>query len=300
MTKQVWNEVCIKTTNVISGMLSEYLNEEGAEGIVIEKNDEEEQISYYITLKAYFPQDKEYLAELIHRINYELDYLVKANYDVGSREIAVNEVADMNWENSWQKFFEPFRVGNHLVIKPIWSEYEAKKDDVVINFDPGGFFGATPHPSTRLCLEEIEVIANNTSDKENYNILDLGSGSGILSLALYSMGLKKITAIDIDPIAISTSEENFSLSDMNIKLFMGELKDCNETYDLIAGNLLAEIIEELAEQIAHKLNKNGLFIGAGITKQQEAHIAEVLEKVGITIESKRYLEEWVLLKGKKR
>ena len=114
------------------------------------------------------------------------------------------------------------------------------------------------------------------------------------------MGLKKITAIDIDEIAVSTSEANFKLSNMDIPLFLGEIKDFNDSYDIIAGNLLPEIIEELAEEISKKLNKGGIFIGAGITKEQEPKVIEILERVGIKSEPKRFFEEWVLLKGIKQ
>lgn len=296
MTSQNWIEISIKTTNIVSDMLSEFLSFKGSDAIVVDKDENDEIVSYFITLKAYFTEEFQYLDEVLIELKAQLKKYSDSGLDIGEGQITHKLIKEEDWSN-WQEYFEPFKVGNHLVFKPVWSEYEKQEGDIVIDFDPGGFFGATPHPSTRLCLEEIEEICLNTKDKENCNILDLGSGSGILSLAFYHMGLKKITAIDIDEIAVSTSEENFKLNNMDIPLSLSEIKDCNDTYDIIAGNLLPEIIEELAEEISQKLNKGGIFIGAGITKEQQDKVIEILEKVGIKSEPKRFFEEWVLLKG---
>ena len=157
-------------------------------------------------------------------------------------------------------------------------------------------FCSSPHPSTRLCLEEIEELSLTIEKKDNLNILDLGVGSGILSLVLFKLGFKNITAIDIDPVAIRNSEDNFELNDMDINLFLGEINDCSENYDIIAGNLLAETIIELSSQISSKLNEKGFFIGAGVTKKQENLVIEEMEKNSLFLDKKRYFDEWVLLR----
>lgn len=291
-----WQEIAIKTTVKVSEALSEFMLEHGSDGVVIDKNEEDEVVTYYVTLKAYFTE-KEDLNAIISDLNTYLELLAKNDNDIGSGEVSINQIKSSDWENDWKQYFDAFKVGKNLVIKPTWSEYDTTPEDIIIPFDPGGFFGTTPHPSTRLCLEEIEDIASDIKNPNDFNVLDLGTGSGILSLALYHLGFKKITAIDIDPVAIRTSEDNFALNNMSVELFLGELKDCHEKYDFIAGNLLAEIIEELADEIAEKLNKNGLFIGAGITKQKETDIEKALEKVGIKIIKKRYFEEWLCFRA---
>lgn len=291
-----WQEIAIKTTIKASDALSDFMLEHGSDGVVVDKNEEDEVVTYYITLKAYFTEEED-LNPIISKLKPYLEELSKNGSDIGSGEVVVNQIKASDWENDWKQYFDAFKVGKNLVIKPEWAEYDSTPEDIIIPFDPGGFFGTTPHPSTRLCLEEIEDIASGIKNPNDFNVLDLGTGSGILSLALYHLGFKKITAIDIDPVAIRTSEDNFTLNNMNIELFLGELKDCKENYDFIAGNLLAEIIEELAQEIADKLNKNGLFIGAGITKQKEADIEKALEKVGIKIIKKRYAEEWLCFRA---
>ncbi len=292
MNHKIWKELSINTTVVVSEILSEFLSLKGAEWISIDTENE-------VILKAYFPADF-VLESLLIELNHELESLHNSGFDTGDRIVSVINLKEADWENDWKKHFTAFHVGKHLVVKPVWAEYSPQINDIVIDFDPGGFFGSTPHPSTRLCLEEIEEITTEIKDNEKFNILDLGTGSGILSLAFYFYGLKKITAIDIDPIAIRTSEENFRINKMNINLFFGELKDCNETYDIIAGNLLAEIIESLADELSQKLNKGGIFIGAGITRQKEDDVKNSLEKVGIFIEKKRYDGEWVLIRAVKK
>ncbi|MFN4150175.1 MAG: 50S ribosomal protein L11 methyltransferase [Candidatus Sericytochromatia bacterium] len=299
MSSQNWIEISINTTSEVSDILSEFLTFRGSDAIVVDKDDNDEIVSYLITLKSYFTEDFKDIDSLVEELKNKLNEFSQSGLNIGNGNVTVKIIKEEDWSN-WQQYFEPFKTGNHLVFKPIWSEYEKQDGDIVIDFDPGGFFGATPHPSTKLCLEEIEEICLNTTNKDECKILDLGSGSGILSLAFYHMGLKKITAIDIDEIAVSTSEANFKLSNMDIPLFLGEIKDCNEIYDIIAGNLLPEIIEVLAEDISNKLNKGGIFIGAGITKEQEPKVIEILEKVGIKSEAKRTFEEWVLLKGIKQ
>lgn len=297
MNNENWKEITISTTFKACEIITEFLEEIGIQGITFDR--EQEQNNAF--LKGYFLESELDEAQVINNINNKLDSIKNSGIDIGKKEVIINEVKESDWANDWKQYFEPFRAGKHLVIKPFWLEdFSSQTDDVVINFDPGGFFGSTPHPSTRLCLEEIEELVETSKIQSNSNILDLGSGSGILSLALYSLGIKKITAIDIDPVAIRSSEDNFKINNMDIELFLGDLKDCNDTYDFIAGNLLAETIIELSEQLSEKLNKNGIFIGAGVTRIQEESVINALEKVNIFVENKRYKDEWVLIRGIKR
>jgi ribosomal protein L11 methyltransferase len=293
-----WKEITINTTVEVSELLSIYLNEAGSDGVSIDRENPENNIAI---IKAYFQDNTLNIDSMVKEIKNKLTVFSNSGLNIGSGEVSESPIKEEDWGNDWKKYFDIFHLGKRLVVRPIWCEYLSKKGEVVINFDPGGFFGSTPHPSTRLCLEEIEEFSDEIkSGKDKYNILDLGSGSGILSLALYLLGFKNITAIDIDPVAIRTSDENFRINNMDLNLFLGELKDCHETYDLIAGNLLAEIIEELSTELSQKLNKGGVFIGAGITRQKEYTLTKSLENVGIFIEKKRYFEEWVLIRAVKK
>ncbi|MFN8575638.1 MAG: 50S ribosomal protein L11 methyltransferase [Candidatus Sericytochromatia bacterium] len=286
---QQWNEISINIDYKIYDDFSSFLEELGFEGISINKEDNKDSG----ILKAYFLDNEFDIDKLTKQIEEQIGIYNKTNHTLPS--IKINSVIEEDWSNDWKKNFTFFRVGKNLVFKHIWDNYDSLDNDIVINFDSGAFFGTTPHPSTNLCLEEIEIISEKFNNKEKYKILDLGVGSGILSLAFYKLGFRNITAVDIDETAIRTSKDNFEINDIDINLFLGDLDSCNDTYDIIAGNLLGEIIIELADKIYQKTNKNGLFIGAGININQENEVISTLEKIGFEIKNKVKEGEWVLI-----
>lgn len=293
MNNEKWKEITVLTSFNTCELLTEFFEEIGIQGITFDREQEHDKS----VLKGYFLENELDENELIESIKAKVNNIK----DGITSEVNISDIKNSDWTNDWKQYFNTFRVGKHLVIKPFWiDQTETKNGDTVINFDPGGFFGSTPHPSTRLCLEEIEEISDTKKINNKSNILDLGSGSGILSLALYQLGYKNITAIDIDPVAIRSSEDNFNLNNMDIDLFLGDLKDCDDKYDFIAGNLLAETIIELSAQIGEKLNDKGVFIGAGITQLQEENVIKALEKVNLFVENKRYKDEWVLIRAVKK
>jgi ribosomal protein L11 methyltransferase len=289
-----WTEVSVSTTTIAGELLSDFLISEGAKGIVLGEWDSVEK-SEYTTVKAYFPEDMHNISLLLEKIHYKLDGYYAAGLNVGEKKISINMVMEEDWANSWKQYFKVMHVGKNLVVKPLWEDYQPKDSDLVINFDPGMAFGTGAHPSTRVCMEELEALAPSVSDKDNFNILDLGTGSGILTLVLSLFGFKKLTAVDIDPVAVRAAAENFRINNLAVNLFLGELKDCHETYDLIAGNLLAEIITGITGEIAAKLNPGGIFMGAGIIKPREDDVTDALTKAGLTVETRKYFDEWVFL-----
>ncbi len=293
-----WAELSINTTTIVSELLSEFLLQEGAKGVVLGEWDPDN-ISEYTTLKAYYPEEIPNFKELLLKINEKLLSYQKSGLITGAGEISVKLVKEEDWANSWKKYFHTLRIGKNLVIKPLWEEYQVHGTDIVINFDPGMAFGTGTHPSTQLCMEEIEKLAEKIPDKESFTVLDLGTGSGILAITLNLLGFKKITAVDIDPVAIKASKENFKINNLNINLFQGELKDCNSTFDFIAGNLLAEIIESIANDLYKKLNKEGIFLGSGIIKQKEKDVISSLLASGFIIKDTRYLGDWAMILAKK-
>ncbi len=276
---QIYIEIDLSESEIISNFLFEY----EVEGVFIEKENSEKTI-----IRGFFNSDSIDKNDLENTIKSEFKNL----------KLEIKEVEKTDWVDNSQKEFKVFKVGENLVFKPIWQNYEPMNNqEIIIDFDPGSFFGVTPHPSTRLCIEEIEILSKDLN--KNIRILDLGVGSGILSLAFYKLGFKYITAIDIDVTAISTSEDNFKLNNMDINLFFGEIKDCNGKFDFIAGNLLSETIIELASQISEKLNNKGIFIGAGINKNQEKEITKVLNQYNLKVDYVKYSNEWILIKAQK-
>ncbi|MFN8674662.1 MAG: 50S ribosomal protein L11 methyltransferase [Candidatus Sericytochromatia bacterium] len=294
-------ELSFKSTSDISDNICDFLLSIGSSGTVLDKDENDEVVSFNLTIKAYFDYDIDSNFIKNQIISY-FNNLEKLGFNIISKEIIINDINNEGWENSYQEYFQPFEVGKNLVIKPIWHEYK-NDNKVIIDFDPSSFFGVTPHPSTRLCLEELEYLfydynKKGLDGKKNINFLDLGVGSGILSLVVHKFGVKNITAIDIDEVAIRNATDNFLLNKIEAQLFLGEIDNCKEKYDFIAGNLLADTIIELSEKIKSKLNKNGYFIGAGITNLQEEKVITSLEKIGFLLENKRSYENWTLLRFK--
>lgn len=292
-----WTEISINTTTIAGELISEFLIEEGAKGIVLGEWSPDS-LSEYTTVKAYMPFDYDQINELEDKIMKQLKNYSESGLKTGAKEVIVKKVKEDEWSNSWKQYFHVTHIGKNFVIKPLWEDYQAKANELVINFDPGMAFGTGTHPSTQLCLEKLEEFADQFEDK-NINILDLGTGSGVLAIAMNLLGFKNITAIDNDSVAINASEENFKTNNLIIELFKGEIKDCNDSYDFIAGNLLAEIIESLSAQIAEKLKPQGIFMGAGIIRQKEKSVTESLENNGLKLIEKKYHDDWVLLVFKK-
>jgi len=287
-----WKEITINTTLVASDLLSDFLIGYGAKGVVLGEW-EPDKISEYTKVKAYFPFDFVETKELEENIQKEFLRYQECGLNVGAKEINFSVVKEEDWANSWKQYFHVLHVGKNIVIKPLWEEYEKKADDIVINFDPGMAFGTGTHPSTQLCMEEIESFFDK--DKLNYNVLDLGTGSGILSIQMALMGVNKITAVDNDIVAIKASKENFSLNNLDINIFKGSIDDCSEKYDFIAGNILAEIIENLAEGISKKLVDNGIFMGSGIINHKKNDVIKKLESFGLKLKKEQYKGDWVML-----
>lgn len=290
-----WKEISISTTTVVGELLSDFLISEGAKGVVLGEW-KPDAVSEYTIVKAYFPQEFDNMSELSEKINAKFEHYKDSGLNTGAKEITVNLVKEEDWANSWKQYFHTFKIANHTIIKPIWEEYEKQPNDIVVNFDPGMAFGTGSHPSTQLCMQEIEErFFDSDTNKETYNVFDLGTGSGILAIQFGLLGFKKITAADTDPVSVRASRENFRINNLDINLFEGSISQCTEEFDFIAGNLLAEIIEMLSSDIFAKLKKGGIFMGSGIINHKENDVIEKLTSVGLTLKKQKYQGDWVLL-----
>lgn len=288
-----WIEICINTTTIVGELLSEFFENEGSKGVIL--GEWHEDISEYTTVKAYFLEGEKDINDILDLINDKLRLYSEYGLNIGSGEVFYNTVKEEDWSNNWKKFFTTFKLGKNIIIKPIWDQYNKQENDIIINFDPGMAFGTGAHPSTKLCIEELEILSEKLSDK-NINILDLGTGSGILTIELALMGFNNITAIDNDIVAYRASNENFNINKMNPELIHGTINDTDKKFDLIVGNLLAEIIESLSYEISQKLNENGIFIGAGIIRKKEKDVINALKKNGLKYIESKYIDDWVMIK----
>lgn len=216
------------------------------------------------------------------KIEFELDETLCKNAD---------------WENNWKKYFKPMPVGNKLLIRPIWEdEYEAG-DRAVIHLEPGLAFGSGTHDTTRLCLESIENYAG-----KGKTMLDIGCGSGILSVCGLLLGADSAVGVDIDALAVKTARENGKTNgfeEPQYKVLQGSLTDkVSGTFDIIAANIVADIIVILCNDVKKYLNPDGIFITSGIIEPRENDVLEAFEKNGLEVIARHESGGWLCFETK--
>jgi len=212
-------------------------------------------------------------------------------------------IKEEDWLTSWKKYWGPELVGNHFLVLPCWiSANEKFKDKQIIKIDPGAAFGTGSHPSTYLCLEKMENIL--FSDKR---VLDIGSGSGILSIAARLLGAKEICAVDNDYLAINSTNSNFQLNfgDLkNLKTYLGSFNSVFFKYqlkkfDFVFCNILAEVIKEMIPNIYKCLVKNGIVIFSGILNSQKDEIIKILNQSNLKILDVSLRKDWVCISAQR-
>jgi len=212
-------------------------------------------------------------------------------------------IKEEDWLTSWKKYWAPELVGNHLLILPCWMNLNEKfKDKKIIKIDPGAAFGTGSHPSTYLCLEKMENIF--FSDKK---ILDIGSGSGILSVAARLLGAKEVYAVDNDYLAINSTKSNFQLNfgDLNnLNTYLGSfneviLKNQFTQFDFVLCNILAEVIKEMIPNIYKCLRNNGKVIFSGILNSQKDEILKILIQNDLKLLDVSTRKDWACISAQK-
>ena len=209
------------------------------------------------------------------------------------------ELAEEDWANAWKKHYTILHIGKHLVIKPSWLEYESQKHDVVVELDPGMAFGTGLHPTTRLCMVALEERA-----KPGMKMIDIGTGSGILSITAAKLGVCDILALDTDVVAVDTAQRNAAINHVEniIHVEQGSVDSERQRnlFDLVCINILAEIIIQLTPAVGATLKPGGTIIASGILDYKADWVIEAFSEVGIETIEKKQEEDWVTLVGKKR
>ncbi|MFW5672781.1 MAG: 50S ribosomal protein L11 methyltransferase [Acetivibrio ethanolgignens] len=280
-----WIKISLKTTTEAVDFISSLFDELGLEGIQIEDNvplSQEDKEAMYIDILPELPEDEgeatvtsyvspeKDIEELKREITEGLEE-ISFFVNVGEGTITTEETDDGDWINNWKAFFKPFRVAEDIVIKPTWETLEDKKeDDLVIEIDPGTAFGTGAHETTRLCITGLrKYITKETK------LLDVGCGSGILSIIGLKLGAKSAVGTDIDPAALTATYENMEVNHISKEQFTAysgniiEDKELQEKvgfekYDIVVANILADVIIPLSGEIRQHMKKDGLFISSGI------------------------------------
>ena len=205
-------------------------------------------------------------------------------------------VEDTDWANEWKKHFKPFKVGKSLIVKPSWEEYCPNEGDIILELDPGMAFGTGGHPTTRLCMEAIELIV-----KPGFKVADIGTGSGILSIAAGKLGATSVFATDIDTLATRIAGENVVINGLSATVHVLETNQFDllaVNCDLVVANILAHTIIDLTPSIAPRIKQGGYFIGSGIVEEKEQDVIDALAEVGIVVYQVLREDIWVCLLGR--
>ncbi len=242
-------------------------------------------------VKAYFNIDVD-VKEVIGEITDKVEKAKALGVEIGEYEIFSEEVNEKDWANEWKKYYKPIKVGEKFVVKPLWEEYEAKGDEIILHMDPGMAFGTGTHETTRMCLEAIEDYM-----KQDTRVFDIGTGSGILAIGASKLGAKDVVGVDLDIVAVDSAKENVGYNKLeNVEILHGNLMDVVEgTADIIVANIIAEIILVLIDDVKKMINENGVFISSGIIREKEAMVTQALQEKGFQIIEVRREGEWVCI-----
>lgn len=219
------------------------------------------------------------------------EYLKERYSAVGIKsQIETDNINDASWADNWKKFFKVTEIGEKLVIRPSWEDYDNKSGRVVLSIDPGAAFGTGTHATTRMCLSLVEKYVDKGCE-----VLDIGSGSGILSIAAALLGAEKVDGVDIDPVAVKVSNENAEINNVqNIVNFKkGDLLEkINGKYDVICANIVADVIIALLETVPQFMKPQTLFLCSGIIDIREEDVKCAFEKFGFKIVDELESENW--------
>ena len=301
-----WIEITIHTTNEASEIVESILLDYGSTGVAIEDPTtlEENLHDDFGTIVELSPTDfpdvgvivKGYINELnfddgtFTRFKAELEQLGQ-NINIGEFfKIETTTIKDSDWENSWKDYFDILNIGEKFVIVPTWREYENEENKYVINIDPGMAFGTGGHETTSLCIKNLEKYV-----KPHDNIIDVGCGSGILSIAASYLTDGEIKAVDLDKLAVDVSHENFALNNLENRIAVEEaslLTKETKKYNVIVANILAHIIELMLDDAYKLLEDGGYYITSGIIKDKKDELLEKMLERGFKLVEETSDNEW--------
>ena len=279
-----WLQLSVRTSAANIDAASNFLIERGAPGVVVKR----------YGLDAFFPGngDAAALKKDVQRFFVALSRL-SSHADKARLDWKVVEAE--NWNNSWKRFIKPRRVGKSFWVTPPWLEPPKFRRRQVITIEPGMAFGTGTHATTRGCLEFLEVAADRLRDVK-FTALDVGTGSGILAIALDKLGAREVWAIDNDPVALKVARENLIVNHAaeKVHLTAKNLSTIRKTFSLVVANLTAESILELAEGLERKVARKGFLILSGILQKKVSAVTRRFAPRFRTVKRKR-AREWAIL-----
>lgn len=310
-----WNKFTIETTTAAEDLISAMLAELGIQGVEIENNvplAKEDQADMFIDFLPELPPDEgvshvsfyledgEDHSDLLKRVEEEIR-LQRQFMDVGSGVITASDTEDIDWMNNWKEHFHSFSIED-ILIKPTWEDLKAEdRDRILIEIDPGISFGTGKHETTQLCIRQLIKYIRKCPDAR---VLDVGCGSGILSIVSLKLGASQVVGTDLDENCMISTAENMAVNHLPKEagsFYVGNLIDDQalqntvgrECFDIVAANILADVIIPMAPVIPDRLKKGGIFITSGIIDFKEEEVKNAIEKAGMNILEINHQGEWV-------
>ncbi len=238
--------------------------------------------------------------QIMNLKSLELEGKFGEEADLGRLYAESRIVDDADWKDNWKEFFKPSRITDRLVVKPTWEEYEPGDSELVIEIDPGMAFGTGTHETTRLCMKLMEKYMQRQDG--SLKILDVGCGSGILSIGAALLGADEVLGVEIDPDAVEVAKENVAANHQEdrVKVIEGDLtKGVSFTADLIVANLMADLVRMLAGSCGKHLEDGGVFISSGILLEQKDRTCEAIQEAGFEILEIAEDGEWCAIAAEK-
>ena len=317
-----WNKFTIKTTTLGEDFLSAMLSDLGIEGIEIEDNvplTKQDQAEMFIDFLPEIPPDEGigYVSFYLEdgKDHREILEQVKAGIeeqrqfvDVGEGTITASDTEDLDWMNNWKQYFHAFTIDD-ILIKPTWEALKPEdKDKFLIEIDPGISFGTGKHETTQLCIRQLPKYIKEYKKDAPVKVLDVGCGSGILSIVALKLGADFVLGTDLDENCITSTRENMEINHLPAEsgnFYVGNLIDDGElqskvgTSDIVVANILADVIIPMAKVIPSLLKEGGVFITSGIIDFKENEVRDAIKAAGMEIIEVNHQGEWVNVTARK-
>ena len=293
-----WIELTVDVPPEYAEPMSEIFHRYGHGGVAIEQEagynpDEGESppVPDFVTVKTYLPLDN-----TTERRRNQIDIGVRLVAHLATiSPLKEKYVEEEDWQNAWKEHFHPLRIGRHLVICPTWRTVETSESDILIHLDPGMAFGTGHHPTTRTCMEILE-----RDTKPGDRILDVGCGSGILSVVAVKVGATSALGLEIDPVAARAGEENVRINGIEdkVQIVQGTLPSPlaeARSFDIVAANISAKVVTDLAQHLIDSVAIGGKLIAGGIIEPHVEDVTKALNAVGASIDETFIDGDWVTL-----
>ena len=312
-----WIEVCIKTTSQAIELVGERLTMLGFDSFIMDDQDEfheflennkqywdyvdeglEKQMQGLSQIRLYL-EDSPAAPETISYLKDQLRLLPQQypSIEFGTLDVSLEHVKDEDWENNWKQYYKPLAIGEKLLVVPEWLNPENPDNRVVVLLDPGMIFGTGAHASTQMCMRELERAIQGGEQ-----VLDLGSGSGILSITALLLGASHATGVDIDPKAEDIARQNAAINQIFADRFtaltgcvIGDaalMEKLEAHYDVVLANIVADVIIPLAPVVPQFLVEDSVFICSGILNTRLSEVISALESAGLQVLSTEQQEDW--------